>query len=246
MKVLILQHEYFEAPGSLLDWAAAGGYTVELCQVYLLHKIPTDSSSIDLLVVLGGPQSPNTSKEECPYFDALAEMNLIRSCVEAGKAVLGICLGAQLLAAALGARVAHSPEREIGVFPIELTEDGLADSKVQHFGASLLVAHWHGDMPGLAPGVKVLATSLGCPRQILAYSALVYGFQCHLELTPGVVELLLKADAATLQQYATCRFVQAPDAIRRYDFSEMNQMLFQFLDSLVAAYRKTQNGEILS
>ncbi|MBS1643616.1 MAG: gamma-glutamyl-gamma-aminobutyrate hydrolase family protein, partial [Bacteroidetes bacterium] len=218
MKVLILQHEAFEAPGSLLDWAAARGYTVELCQVYLRHPIPADSLSIDLLIVLGGPQSPNTSKEECPHFDALAEMNLIRSCVEAGKAVLGICLGAQLLAAAMGAGVEHSPEREIGIFPIELTKDGLADNKVQYFGASLLVAHWHGDMPGLSSGVKVLATSPGCPRQILAYSDLVYGFQCHLELTPSVVELLLEADAATLQQYSTCRFVQAPEAIRGFDF----------------------------
>ena len=154
----------------------------------------------------------------------------------AGKAVVGVCLGAQLLGAALGAPHERSPHREIGQFPIMLTADGKANDKFADFGSSLPVGHWHGDMPGLTPDAKVIAFSEGCPRQIVAYSDLVYGFQCHLELTAEVVERLIAHSEKDLSRAAEFRFVQTPAELRAHDYREMKQALFTFLDKLAEHY----------
>jgi len=156
--------------------------------------------------------------------------------VNTGKAVVGVCLGAQLIGEALGAKFEHSPEREIGKFPIFLTDDGRHNSKFNHFGDSLVVGHWHNDMPGLTPQAKVLAYSEGCPRQIIEYSELVYGFQCHMEFTPDVVELLCKATEQEFLSLAMHRFVQQPGVLRQHKFSKMNQKLFDFMDKLLQSY----------
>lgn len=167
-----------------------------------------------MLVVLGGPQSPSTTKEECPHFDAAAERALIEKCVAAQKAVVGVCLGSQLIGEALGASYEHSPEKEIGKFPITLTSEGKANDKFAHFGDTLDVGHWHNDMPGLTENSKIMAYSEGCPRQIVEYSNLVYGFQCHMEFTLDVIELLIAASECELAALTGHRFVQQPDALR--------------------------------
>ena len=153
------------------------------------------------------------------------------------KAVVGVCLGAQLLGEALGARFGHSPEKEIGKYPITLTEAGKGNDKVAHFGDVLEVGHWHNDMPGLTDNAKVLAYSEGCPRQIVEYGPLVYGFQCHMEFTLDVVQRLIAASESELAQAIGCPFVQQPAALRANDYGQMNQKLFGFLDKLVAEYR---------
>jgi len=232
MNIHFVQHEVFEAPGAYLDWAKQRNHTVTFSKVYENQPLPETADNIDLLIVLGGPQSPDTTKEACPHFDAQAEKGLILKVIGAGKAVIGVCLGSQLIGEALGAAYDHSPEKEIGVFPIQLTEEGLKDEKVNHFGLILPVGHWHNDMPGLTPKSKLLASSAGCPRQIVAYSDLVYGFQCHMELTPEVVELLIVEDVDFLTNNTTYRYVQKPDEIRSYNYTEMNDKLFQFLDKL--------------
>lgn len=239
MNIHFIQHEAFEAPGAYLEWAKQSNHAITFSKVYERQLIPGTADNIDLLIVMGGPQSPATTKEKCPYFDAQAEKTLIQKAVSAGKAVVGICLGSQLIGEALGAKFEHSPEKEIGVFPIQLTEDGLKDKKINHFGLTLLVGHWHNDMPGLTPKSKILATSAGCPRQIVAYSNLVYGFQCHMELTPEIVELLIAEEVDFLKNNTTYRYVQNPDEIRSYNFSEMNEKLFHFLDKLASELQST-------
>lgn len=119
---------------------------------------------------------------------------------------------------------------------IHLTEEGLANPKFSHFGKTLDVGHWHNDMPGLTTEARIIARSEGCPRQIVEYSPLVYGFQCHMELTKDVVELLIQASEAELATLTDRRFVQQPAALRENDYAEMNQKLFVFLDKLVADY----------
>ena len=177
MKVHFIQHETFEAPAAYLEWAKQRNHTITFSKVYENQALPETAENIDLLIVMGGPQSPATTQKECPHFNAKAEITLIQKCIKSEKAVIGVCLGSQLIGEALGANFEHSPEKEIGVFPIQLTDDGLKDEKINHFGSSLLVGHWHNDMPGLTTDSKILATSTGCPRQIVAYSNLVYGFQ---------------------------------------------------------------------
>jgi len=206
-------------------------------RVYAGERLPATVSDIDLLVVLGGPQSPSTPKSECPHFDADAEKALISRAISANRAVVGVCLGAQLIGEALGAKHERSPEKEIGKFPITLTEEGIQHEKLTHFGKTLGVGHWHSDMPGLTAGAKVLAYSEGCPRQIIEYGPRVYGFQCHMEFTREVIALLIAASESELAGLTHHRFVQQPDALRQNDYSEMNEKLFVFLDKLVAAYR---------
>lgn len=236
MRVHLVIHEAFEAPGAFETWIQDRGHTATYSRVHLGEGLPGSADGIDLLVVLGGPQSPSTTKLECPHFDAAAEEALISRCIAAGKAVVGVCLGAQLIGEALGAPVEHSPEKEIGNFPIVLTADALRDPRFAHFGRVVEVGHWHSDMPGLTPSAKVLASSEGCPRQIVEYGSLVYGFQCHMEFNRAVVELLIESSARELADSAHRRFVQQPPALRAYDYDAMNARLFGFLDGLVREY----------
>lgn len=232
MNVHFIQHEAFEAPGAYLKWAQERNHTISFSKVYEGEPLPLEVDAVDWLIVMGGPQSPATTREECPYFDAQAEIALIQKFIHARKTVIGVCLGAQLIGEALGAKVERSPEKEIGVWPIQLTDEGLKDEKVNHFGSVLHVGHWHSDMPGLTHESKVLATSMGCPRQIVAYSDLVYGFQCHMEFNPEVVELLIAEELEFLTNDTSHRFVQKPDVMRSYDYTGMNEKLFRFLDKL--------------
>ncbi|NWB84199.1 type 1 glutamine amidotransferase [Pseudomonas gingeri] len=240
MKVHFVVHEAFESPGAYEAWVEERGYEASYSRVYERHAFP-DVDNIDLLVVLGGPQSPATTREECPHFDSAAECALIAKAVTAQKAVVGVCLGAQLLGEALGARFGHSPEKEIGKYPITLTEAGKGNDKVAHFGDALEVGHWHNDMPGLTENARILAYSEGCPRQIIEYSPFVYGFQCHMEFTRDVVERLIAASESELAQATGRRFVQQPAALRANDYGQMNQKLFGFLDKLMAQYRLRQD-----
>lgn len=236
MRIHFIVHESFEAPGAYASWAQSRGHAVSSSRVYQGEALPESEDGIDFLIVMGGPQSPATTKDECPHFDAAAEISLIAKCVAANRVVIGVCLGSQLIGEALGARFDHSPEKEIGMFPIFLTRDGLANEKFAHFGARLDVGHWHNDMPGLTPDAKIIASSEGCPRQIVAYGKWVYGFQCHMEFNPEVIELLIANADPALETLAHHRFVQQAEALRQNDYADMNAKLFTFLDKLSEEY----------
>lgn len=240
MHVHFIIHESFEAPGAYEFWAIGKGNHVTYSRVYEGEALPSSVDDIDFLIVMGGPQDPATTPEECPHFDAKAEQAVIASAVRAGKAVIGICLGSQLIGEALGASFAHSPEKEIGKFPVSLTQAGQQHELFSHFGHTLEVGHWHNDMPGLTPDATVIAHSEGCPRQIVAYSDLVFGFQCHMELTPEVVELLIAHSEKDLSRGAEYRFVHTPAQMRAHDYREMNQALFTFLDKLAGRYNQSR------
>lgn len=234
MRVHFVIHETFEAPGAYETWVRDRGFAASHSRVYAHEPLPEDIDALDMLVVMGGPQSPATTTKECPHFDGPAEMALIRRAVDAGKIVVGVCLGAQLIGEALGATHERSPEPEIGNFPITLTPAGREHPLLASFGAELEVGHWHGDMPGLTQGAVVLATSEGCPRQIVQYAPRVIGFQCHMELTLADVERLIVASEAELHDKAACPFVQQPARLRANTYDAMNRKLFDFLDALVA------------
>lgn len=232
LHVRFVVHEPFEAPGAYADWALARGHEVSTTRLYAGDTLPTSPDGIDLLVVMGGPQSPATTLAECPHFDAAAEERLIRSCSNAGASVVGVCLGSQLMGEAFGGAFAHSPEREIGLFPIELTDDGLANPLLADLGMGLAVGHWHGDMPGLSADARVLAKSAGCPRQIVRYAERIYGFQCHLEFTGESIRGIVAASTEELAQNAGRPFVQSAEQLLANDYRPMNQALYGFLDRL--------------
>ena len=234
MNIHFILHETFEVPGAYLKWAQERGHNVTSTKVYEEEKLPETVDGIDFLIVMGGPQSPDENRQAFPYYDPKAEIKLIQKAIDADIYIVGVCLGAQLLSVAYGGKYEHSPEREIGVFPINLTEAGLADDHIKDFGSTLDTGHWHGDMPGLSDNAVVMATSKGCPRQIVRFSPKHYAFQAHLEFDPEAIDLLIAADGEEhlCQQNKQLPFVQTPEQLRNHDYSQMNKKLFAFLDSL--------------
>lgn len=235
MRVHFILHETFEVPGAYLKWALERGHHITSTKVYEKEPLPEIIDGIDFLIVMGGPQSPDEDRENFPCYDPKAELAFMKEAIAADIYIVGVCLGAQLLSVAYGAKYEHSPEREIGVYPVTLTMEGLTDPHVSLFGEILETGHWHGDMPGLTEDAVVLATSQGCPRQIIRFSPKHYAFQAHLEFDPEAVELLITADGEEQlrEQSEKLPFVQTLEELRENHYSEMNAKLYAFLDSLV-------------
>lgn len=232
MKLHIVQYEIFESPAAIVTWAKRKNHELEYTRLYQGEKLPHSVDSFDFLIVMGGPQSPDTTAEECPHFDGKAEIRLIQESIDSGKAVLGVCLGAQLIGEALGAKFDHSPHREIGVFEVTLTEAGKADRIFSGFPAKFFVGHWHGDMPGLTEDSELLAYSAGCPRQIIRYTSKVYGFQCHFEFTPEAIDGMIENCSEELGKYKLLPYIQDAATLRSNKYSEMNRYLYKFLDCI--------------
>ena len=229
MKVHFIQQEPWVAPGEYLCWARRNGCAVSFTRCWKHEPLPREAEA-DLLVVLGGYQNPAMTREECDYFDAAAECAVIRRYIEAGRMVVGVCLGAQLVGEALGARYGHSPEKEIGPVKARLTADGRADPFLKAFPEVFDAGEWHNDMPGLTGDAAVLAESEGCPRQIVRYGKYVYAFQAHMEFTHEIVAAgLEEMDGETGEKG---RWVQTTKQLLTYDYTEMNRLLGTFLDAI--------------
>lgn len=240
MRIHFIVHEEYEGPGALTNWAEKHRFEISFSRVYLYEELPSPND-FDLLFVMGGPQSTYTTINEVPYFDSQKEKELIINSAANNKTVIGICLGAQLVGEAMGSSVTKSHEKEIGVFPISLTDEGEQNNLFSHFPKTVNVGHWHGEMPGLTSESIVIAESDGCPRQIIEYSKFVYGFQCHLEFTKESVENLISHSEEELQRSSDKKYVQPGSKFLSYDFDEMNELLFGFLDKLILEYRASRN-----
>lgn len=223
-------HESFEAPGAIENWAKLNNCKISYTCLYKGDTFPENLKDVDCLIIMGGPQSPDTTICECPHFDAKKEINFIKKAIEQDKFILGICLGAQLIGEALGAKFEHSPHREIGVYELTLTRDGKLDPIIGSFPEKFMVGHWHGDMPGLTKESKVLAVSEGCPRQIIKYAPKIYGFQCHFEFTTKTIEGMIEQCQHELENYKSLPYINSAEELRSHDYNAMNNLLFNFLD----------------
>ena len=235
MRVHFIQQDEWVEPGEYLAWAERHGCEVSFTKCWQFEPVP-ETVDADFLIVLGGWQCPATTKAECGYFDAEAEKRLIRRCVESGKVVVGACLGAQLLGDAMGANFAHSPEREVGPVKARLTAAGRADPLFAAFPDTFLAGAWHNDMPGLTEDSVVIAESDGCPRQIIRYGELAYGFQAHMEFTPRIVAAGVRESGESLKRGG--KYVQTAEELLAFDYTGMNAMLSDFLDRLAEKYRR--------
>ncbi|MDP2717198.1 MAG: gamma-glutamyl-gamma-aminobutyrate hydrolase family protein [Candidatus Micrarchaeota archaeon] len=232
MRLHIVTHASFESPAAIRIWAEKRGHAVSHTRLYAGESLPESVDGFDFLVVMGGPQSPATTLAECPHFDAAAEIAFIQKTLFAQKPVLGVCLGAQLLCEAFGARFGTSPHKEIGVFDITLTAEAQNDPVFSTFPDAFPVGHWHGGMPGLSPDAVGLAKSAGCPRQVVRYSPKAYGFQCHFEFTPTAIEGMIQHAWHELESGKDLPYVLSAETLRAQDFGSMNEKLFAFLDFL--------------
>lgn len=225
MKILCILHSDFETPGVIEDWAVASNHSFLICKPYQGESC-LQQEEFDLLIIMGGPQSP-LEIDKAPYLKD--EIALIQRSISQDKVIIGFCLGAQLIGEALGAKTENSPYKEVGVFPITLTDEGLIDPLLQGFPKEFLVIHWHNDMPGLTPTSEILAHSKGCPRQIIRYAPKIVGFQCHLEITLEGMEITIKACPHDLRPSP---FTQSEQELLKKNYNEINSRMYEILDRL--------------
>lgn len=174
----ILQHAAWEGPGLIADGLEARGWDYDIYRLDQGATLPT-SGSFAGLVVMGGPMGVYEAARH-PYLDQ--ERDLLAGSAADGLPVLGVCLGAQLLAAALGAEVSRGPVAEIGAGHVRLTADGEADPVLGGAGSSFPVVHWHQDTFTLPPGALQLASSDLYPQQAFRAGHSAYGLQFHIEV----------------------------------------------------------------
>lgn len=185
MHVRVLRHVAFEDLGLLGPLLEARGADIEVVDVPTADLVGLDSLEPDLLVVLGGPIGAN---DEALFPFLRPELEGIARRLAARRPTLGICLGAQLMARALGARVQPARRKEIGWAPIQRTEAGRAGVLGRLGDDAPTVLHWHGDNFELPDGAERLASTEVCPNQAFRVGGHALGLQFHLEVTPGALE----------------------------------------------------------
>lgn len=216
MNVHWFQHVEFEGLGLIESWLRARGHEITATRWWAGETAGADAAECDWLVVMGGPMNIYQHRD---YPWLVAEKAAITAAVARGARVLGVCLGAQLLAAVLGGREMQNAEREIGWWPVRCVrdaEDGeslKAELGLGVPGGEVTVLHWHGDTFTLPPGARRLAESEGCAQQAFAVGERVLGLQFHLEMGAGAVAEIVKACTDELEAAVGGRWVQSAEAI---------------------------------
>lgn len=226
MRIHYITHASYEGLGVIRQWAQEKNYVLTGTKSHTGESLP-HPDNFDMLVIMGGPQSVC----ELHKYDFLQrEVELIREANKKNKYILGICLGAQLISAAFGASVERSPQKEIGYFPIELTEDGKIDRIFQHLPDAFPSIHWHFDMMGLPKGAKLLAKSAGCPRQAIQFNERVYGVQFHLEFTKERLQELINKCQEDL---SASPYTQTAQEMLIANFAASEYLMKTILDRLI-------------
>lgn len=213
MRAHCLQHVPFEGLGSIEPWLTAAGFEITVTKLFESAVFPRPTE-VDLLVVMGGPMSANDDRL-LPWL--VHEKMFIRRVIEADKPVLGVCLGAQLIAAAMGGRVHPNPEKEIGWLQVKGTSStdarraaSTTDARAFVFPSRLEVFQWHGETFTLPVGARLLAYSEACHNQAFLLGESVMGLQFHLETTPASARALVEN---CRHELIAARFVQTEQQI---------------------------------
>ena len=201
MRIHFIQHVHFETPGYLLEWAIAQQHNISFTKIYESVTFPA-VDTIDLLVIMGGPMGVY---EEDKYAWLSAEKAFISAVIAAGTKVLGICLGAQLIAEVAGAKVYPNKEKEIGWWPMHKIINDQTHPLTAPLPAEFITFHWHGDTFDLPPGAVHLFATPACPNQGFLLNDQVAGLQFHLEATPALVAQMT---AHGQDELVTASFIQ--------------------------------------
>ncbi len=185
MRAHYLQHVPFEGLGCIETWLRKAGYEITSTKFYNNEKLPS-VYGFDLLIVMGGPMSVN---DEDVYPWLIDEKRFIKKVIDVGTPTLGICLGAQLIASAMGSKVYPNSQKEIGWFPIQAVSS--ANGTTFSFPKVIEVFHWHGETFSLPPNAIRIAESRACKNQAFQIGGSVIGIQFHLETTQKSVRTLI-------------------------------------------------------
>lgn len=188
-KVLVCQHVGYEILGTLNPLFKSEGFRLRYVNFGRFPREQPRMQGYHGLVLLGGPMNVDQI-EHHPHL--LHEIDMIREAVDLHLPVLGICLGSQLIARALGAEVKANSKKEIGWHEVSLTEAGMQDPLLRHFQKRESIFHWHGDTFDIPVGASHLASSQACPNQAFRYGDRVYGLQFHLEVDEALIERWLQ------------------------------------------------------
>ncbi len=188
MRLQVFQHVPFEGPGEIARWAHERGHALANTPWFDDAEAP-DLAEVDGLVVMGGPMN---IYEHRPHPWLRAEKEFLTKALEHGRPVVGVCLGAQLLADVLGGRVYQNPVREIGWWPVSWREAARNAPGWGFLPETTTPLHWHGDTFSLPPGAQWLAETKDCAHQAFAWGRLALGLQFHLEATGESLGALIK------------------------------------------------------
>ncbi|MFI5133112.1 MAG: type 1 glutamine amidotransferase [Chitinophagales bacterium] len=207
MRVHFIQHVSFEHPGYLLEWAQDRQCSITFTKVFEKAFFPS-ANDFDLLIIMGGPMGVY---EEKKFSWLKKEKQFIKNAIEADKKVLGICLGSQLVAEALGAKVYPNKEKEIGWWPVKKISSENAASLTAAFPDEFITFHWHGDTFDLPKNsTRIFATDV-CPNQGFLHGTRVAGLQFHPEVTTALVAAMVEHEK---EELVVARFIQTEEEIK--------------------------------
>ena len=238
MRIHYLQHVPFEGLGNIENWALSKGHQISDTQLYNNVPLP-EPEEFDWLIAIGGPM--NIYEED--RFPWLArEKTFIKDAIDSGKIVLGVCLGAQLIADALGARVHKNQHPEIGWFDVRLTDAASKSRVFRRLPERFIAFHWHGDTFDLPPGATWIAESDACRNQAFEYGGRVIGLQFPLDTTLESIQRLVAhcGDELVEGEYVQSEGGMLADPRERLaDLRGYNEVL---LDGIMGEYGGSSEG----
>ncbi len=200
LKIHCLQHVPYEGIGCIDYWSQVKGHTLSFTKFFEAPVVYPALESFDWLIIMGGPLSVNDT-EKLPWL--IDEKKFIESAIKKNKVVIGFCLGSQLIANALGAKVISNNQNEIGWFDVSLTEDAKQHELFSSFPDVFKTFHWHGETFELPKHSKLLMTSAACKNQGFIYGKRTIGLQFHPEVTQAGVKDMIEHHRDELTDEAT-------------------------------------------
>ena len=227
LKIHTLQHVSFEGLGCIDQWITIKGHSVNYTKLYDNPQFPT-LVEFDWLIVMGGPMGVY---DEAIYPWLKKEKEFIRRAIERGKTIVGICLGSQLIAEVLGAKVYPNKQKEIGWFDIQKTEFAKSQPLLEQIEEQFTVFHWHGDTFDLPTDSERLFSSAVCLNQAFLYKKKVLGLQFHFEVTSHTLKEMIENGMSELVEDKTIQ--SAAKILKQTNYIDSNnQKMFQILDYL--------------
>jgi len=193
MRIHTIQHAAFEGPGLIGEWASECGHPLSISHA-ITEEYP-ELSDVDLLVVMGGPMNAD-DEDTSPWL--VPEKHFVADAIAAGKLVLGVCLGAQIVAEVLGGRIERAEDREIGWYPVAISREAADEPLFDRWPDEVVVGHWHGDTFTLPLGMEPVLFSEATRNQTFVFDGRVVGLQFHLEWDDEAVHALVEACGSEL------------------------------------------------